>query len=332
MRSVNDAADRAHARYCASRGELLRAIAELAACQEWCSDGATDLASWLAARWQISLRTAREYVRDAEALRDRPALADALCAGSVSVDQCKALSVLCEQGDDADGAWLENLPFWSYSELEREARKQKACALERKDDGVYLRMRHTPDERYLRGEFQLHPEDGAVVMAALDARIAKGTALRDYDHASARALVGLARGASGAQATRPTILLTSDVAELSSGGVVGIDTARRMACDATVNGKPVPASTRRAVEARDGYRCTFPGCERELHLQCHHVVHRIDGGSNEASNLQLVCWQHHKLIHEGGWSLHGDAGPRCTWIRPDGSPFEPRVRVVLDTS
>lgn len=37
------------------------------------------------------------------------------------------------------------------------------------------------------------------------------------------------------------------------------------------------------------------------------------------------------LLHEGGWSVRGEPGPHVTWIRPDGRPHEPRVRVTLDT-
>lgn len=141
---------RAHARYAAARAEPLRAVAGLLEGDAWQGDGAGNLPSWLAARWQISVRTARALVRDAEALKARPALDAALASGAISVDQSKAL--------------------------------------------------------------------------------------------------------------------------------------------------------------------------------------RAHGGSNDVSNLQLVCWQHHKLIHEGGCSIRGKAGRHATWIRPDGSPFEPRVRVALDTS
>jgi hypothetical protein len=323
MCSVRSAADDAHAAYSSARASLLSAVADVLSSDAWHGDGAGDPASWFAARWQMSLRTARELVRDAEAMRERPALVTALSDGSISIDQCKALTVLGDAG--SDDVWLEALPFWSYGELAREARKQTARELDHADGGVYLRMTHTPDERFLRGAFQLHPADGAVLIAAIDALVPSGTALRDYDTASALALVELARGAV-CEAERPTVLLAGDVAELSSGGVVGAETARRLSCDATLAGKPVPASTRRAVEARDNHRCTFPGCERGLYLQCHHIVHRADGGSNDLSNLQLVCWQHHKLIHEGGWSLRGQAGPRIGWVRPDGTPFEPRAR------
>ncbi len=273
----------------------------------------------------MAIRTARELVRDARALVSRPVLSGALAAGSISADQCKALAVL---GDAAsDDAMLESLPFWSYSELEREARKEAARNLEKKDGGTYLRMEHTSDERFLRGEFQLHPKDGAALIAAIDARIPAGTALRDFDRASAVALVELAKGASQTS-ERPIVLVDDDVAELSSGGVVGAETAELLACDATIQteGKTtgtIPAATRRKVEARDGGRCTFPSCGKDVFLECHHLVHRANGGSNDTSNLQLVCWIHHALIHEGGWSLRG-AAPNAVWIRPDGTPFDPR--------
>ncbi len=361
MCSVHADADAAYARYSAARADVLKAVAELASTDAWRGDGATDLAAWLSPRWQISIREAREVVREAEALVARPALAQALGAGAISIDQCKALTVLCREGTDDDELWLEALPLWSLPELEREARKQIARELERRDDGTYFRVRHTADERYMRGEFQLHPEDGAALMSAIEGRVPNGTPLRDWDRASAVALVELAKGSRGDRSTdRPTVLLSVNeqtlagspgadtVAGLSSGGFVGVDTALRLSCDSrseilykddggaitaiAPGPRSVTPALRRAVEERDGGRCTFPGCEREIYLECHHIIHRAQGGPNVASNLLLLCWTHHTLVHEGGWSLRGEAGPRVTWVRPDGTPFEPRVRVVLDTS
>jgi hypothetical protein len=196
-------------------------------------------------------------------------------------------------------------------------------------------MQHTTDERFLKGEFQLHPEDGAVLISAIDARVPSETALRDYEAASAMALVALAKGRSGSIVERPVVLVDDGVGELRSGGLVGPQTAERLACDATIQTPlgtrtAVPAATRRKVETRDGGTCTFPGCDHDEFLDCHHIVHRANGGSNDAANLQLVCWKHHALIHEGRWSLRGEAGHRCTWVRPDGTPFDPRVD--FDTS
>ena len=67
-------------------------------------------------------------------------------------------------------------------------------------------------------------------------------------------------------------------------------------------------------------------------LEVHHIVYWADGGQTVEPNLLTTCWGHHELLHEGGWSVVGPAGPNITWIRPDGSPYKPRVRVVLDTS
>jgi hypothetical protein len=345
------AADQAHARFCSARAELVEAIAHLGDSGAWQGDGAGSLAAWLAARWQIGNDTARELVRDAETLSTRPALLDALRSGAVSTDQCKALSVLCRENTDDDELWLEALPFWSFPELRREARKQIARELDRRDEGVYLRTRPTPDERYLRGEFQLHPEDGAALISAIDDRLPKGTPLREWDRASARALVEMAKTslADPASSDRATVLLS--VGEESVAGVgngfVGANTSKRVTCDArvqtlhkapggTITGigrtsRTVPPWLRRSITARDGGVCTFPGCGRDRYLECHHIVHYADGGPTDLANLQLVCWTHHELLHEGRWSLRGEAGPNAIWIRPDGSPFEPRVRVVLDT-
>lgn len=359
MCTIRDAADTAHAQYSVGRAGLLRAVGELDVTGAWRGDGAGNLPTWLAARWQISASAARELVREAKALRARPSLEAALAAGKVSLDQCKALITICREGTD-DEAWLEALPFWSLPELQREARRQVARELERKDDGVYFRMGYTDDERHMRGEFQLDPEDGAALMRAVDALVRDDTALRDLDRARARALVELTASSGESAPGRPTVLVSVDdstlsgsegaetIATLEPDGIIGADAARRLSCDASIQpihkaregsitgigraSRTVPPWLRRVVEHRDGGRCTFPGCGRDRYLDCHHIVHWSQGGTTDTHNMLLTCWTHHKLLHEGGWSLRGPAGPHVTWLRPDGTPFEPRVRVVVDTS
>lgn len=40
--------------------------------------------------------------------------------------------------------------------------------------------------------------------------------------------------------------------------------------------------------------------------QVHHIRHWARGGATDLSNLVLVC-HHHHLLHEGGWTMQGDA-------------------------
>ena len=120
--------------------------------------------------------------------------------------------------------------------------------------------------------------------------------------------------------------------ELEDGPLISLETARRLGCDADVvaqverDGLPVsvgrsrrtvPASLRRLLEARDAHTCCFPGCERRRQLQAHHREHWAQGGETSLENLVLLCYQHHRLVHEGGYTVEGD---------PDGGSIRFRNR------
>lgn len=81
----------------------------------------------------------------------------------------------------------------------------------------------------------------------------------------------------------------------------------------------MPAGLRRAVIARDG-GCAFPGCDRPAHwCDCHHIIYWADGGPTMLDNLILQCRFHHRLVHEGGWTIHRTPGGRPIFYRPDGT-------------
>jgi hypothetical protein len=72
---------------------------------------------------------------------------------------------------------------------------------------------------------------------------------------------------------------------------------------------------RQLLAARDG-GCRFPGCSRPpAHTDAHHVVPWSAGGGTDVPNALLLCRHHHRLVHEGGWSLsvtdqqRGSGGP-----------------------
>ncbi len=77
-----------------------------------------------------------------------------------------------------------------------------------------------------------------------------------------------------------------------------------------------PPALEQAVLRRDGH-CVIKGC-RAQHGQIHHIIWRSRKGPTVIWNLVLVCWRHHRMIHDQGWQLTGHAGT-LQWARPDGT-------------
>jgi hypothetical protein len=68
---------------------------------------------------------------------------------------------------------------------------------------------------------------------------------------------------------------------------------------------------RYAVFARDGWRCTVPGCSSYRNLQDHHIVYRSRGGDDSLSNRTTLCaWHHLRGEHEGRIRVTGRAPER----------------------
>ena len=50
----------------------------------------------------------------------------------------------------------------------------------------------------------------------------------------------------------------------------------------------------------------------------HHIEHWSAGGETSLYNLLLLCTRHHRLVHEGGFSIAKDYLDRWYFRRPDG--------------
>jgi hypothetical protein len=79
----------------------------------------------------------------------------------------------------------------------------------------------------------------------------------------------------------------------------------------------VPNAIKRALWARDK-GCRFPGCGRNRFVDAHHIEHWSAGGETSLGNLLLLCDQHHRLVHEGGFRIEKDYRDRWFFRRPDG--------------
>lgn len=123
--------------------------------------------------------------------------------------------------------------------------------------------------------------------------------------------------------------------ELDDARVLAAETAKRLGCDGTLVGfvddaageplsvgrktRAIPPAIRRALAARDGGACRFPGCTRSRYTEGHHVEHWADGGETKLSNLVTLCRFHHRLVHEGGFGLKRTDDGAFVFTRPNGT-------------
>jgi hypothetical protein len=81
--------------------------------------------------------------------------------------------------------------------------------------------------------------------------------------------------------------------------------------------RTVSTALKRALWSRDR-GCTFPGCGRAHYVDAHHIRHWAEGGDTSLENTTLLCTHHHRLLHEGGFTIHRDESGGIFFRRPDG--------------
>jgi hypothetical protein len=90
-----------------------------------------------------------------------------------------------------------------------------------------------------------------------------------------------------------------------------------------------PRWLRRRIQRRDRGLCRFPGCGRKIR-QIHHVAWwERDAGPTDSDNLCGLCWEHHHLVHEGGWTIKGNADQELTFVSPYGRSLTARPPPLL---
>jgi len=76
------------------------------------------------------------------------------------------------------------------------------------------------------------------------------------------------------------------------------------------------AAMRRFVQYRDGH-CRFPGCARgATRCEPDHIIAFSHGGPTAIGNLVSLCKHHHRVKHQGGWTLTMTPEGHCTWTDP----------------
>jgi hypothetical protein len=296
---------------------------------------------WLAALTGEPVPVARSQIAMASALEEMPATREAFAAGELNESRVKVLAqaqaLAPEQFAREEAALVAQVAAASSQQVPRVLAAWKraidpAAAEAEAERLRALRALHLSEDwsGMLRLSGLLDPESGLVVRHALQA-LSDPANLDPSDtrtpaQARADALVEISRrflqGNPNGKNHPARVLVTIPWNTLHDGrGIVDTDTgpisartARRLACDATVNRvlldpdsvpvelgratRVIPDRLRRLLEARDQH-CTHPGCQVPARwCDAHHIHHWANGGSTDLANLQLLCARHHTQAHD----------------------------------
>jgi hypothetical protein len=315
------------------------------------------VAQWLAWRCALTPRAAREHVRVARSLAELPLIHDAFARGELSYAKVRALTRVATERSEEE--LLELARHLTASQLERAVRAYRHVTAEDANDLQALAYvgYSWADDGSLIVRAQLAPEDGALFLRALEAardRLREREWEEERGSAepraprrptSAEALVAMADMAlsdrsgerTGGERYQVVIHVEAEggASALEDGPAVSEETARRMACDASLvelverdseplsvgrRTRTVPAAMRRALQNRDR-KCQFPGCDHLRFLDAHHIEHWSRGGETKLANLVLLCRRHHTFVHEGGYSIE---------LADDGVSFRDRWGNQID--
>jgi len=267
--------------------------------------------------------------RAAEALA-----AEVLAAGAPAIGDTSTDEGATGQAHPGEGAPADNPPTWNGFALTED----------RSGAPAELSMSHDEWGRFTM-RFTASADLGALVEAAL--KEAKDALFKGGrpDVTFGDAMVEIAGRSMGAvestnrrDAYRTYVFLDTDGGWLAGQRRLPKHIEAKMTCDGILQpvwltqGAPVnvgraqrivPTRTRRLVEDRDR-GCRFPGCT-STRVECHHLIHWVDGGPTDTWNLSSLCSFHHDGHHVGDFTISGDADdPRgLTFTTRHGHPIRP---------
>ncbi len=345
--------------------EFSRLAAQFAATDEYDEQGFDSPISWLKAVCHMSGGAAADRVCVGEQLERLGQSSAALAAGEIGYAHfaliARASAALGERLDEGrllDQARKLNIfPFRNrclharhagdpqgFVDEEKEGVEARSLTLTTADDGVVL----------VQG--LLDKVGGAALRNALEplAKRAGKDGDRDRERRMADALVDLSVHAldNGVPSRRPHLQVTTSLETLL--GLSGVPAAEmefslpisskaveRLACDCTVTRVLLGSDStvidvgraRRVISGAQGKAlrirdrgCVWPGCDRPATWTSgHHLVHWIHGGATDLSNLVLLCYRHHWMVHEGKWQIvRADDGRMLTI--PQITPYQRLAR------
>ena len=352
---VVDTMSQLHGVSAASHRLFLAGVLEVDQRELWRADGAHSVEMWLDMRFGMAHSTAVQTVRVARGFVFTPDVAARYEADLLSWDQVVACVDLVAFGGLSDAEVALDAVGRSAAQLDRlarEARKVSRTESEERHKKRYVRMRWGRDGM-LRGSFALADAEGKAFETAIrrgaddqPANAEQVPVFRPIEERQADALSDLAsaRLSADTDPDRATVVVHVDAMDLEAeeaalaaiehGPVVSMSTLHRLICDGRVQyllndetgetiriaatKHAIPPWLVRKIRKRDG-GCRWPGCGRQALLHIHHIKFFYrDRGRTEERNLVGLCPFHHRLVHEGGWTIVGDPFGRLTFTSPTG--------------
>ncbi|MDQ6719768.1 MAG: HNH endonuclease [Candidatus Dormibacteraeota bacterium] len=292
------------------------------------SNGAAGVVSWIGRTCGMSSSSVADRLCVGTQLESLPKIAEALRTGQISYQSTALLCHLRDQLGDQAELFDEDEEDYSRRRLHLSLMADGMHAI----DGI------------------LDPAGGAALRTALDTLSKRKGPEDDRDHKQrmADSLVELVHHAMDEgtlprrNGVKPHVTLTTTIeglknelgappADLELSLPISTRTLERIACDSTISRvlladsmvidvgratRVVSAPTRRALRTRDG-GCRWPGCDRPVNWSTpHHIEFWARGGANNLPNLVLLCFFHHRLVHEGGWQVV-KAGREFRFLPPE---------------
>ncbi len=327
--------------------EFLVLVREFDLRQGWKAYHFNNCAEWLNMKCGLCPGTAREKLRVANALFDLPLTSGAFQSGELSYSKARALTRIATPATEE--RLLDYAILATAQQVDDHCRKLRNVHRQFAGEDAQRLHRERYLSRSTHGDgsmtisVELPREQGELVMKALEMALASmetsegGAGAETLHQQQADALVEVARGylAGGEEQKSCTadhyqVVVHVDEKALrgqpdeKSNSDLPIETVRRLCCDSAVvtveedeKGNPlnvgrkhrvVQPALRRALLARDKC-CRYPGCTHEKWLDAHHVMHWADGGYTSLDNTILLCSKHHRLLHEGAFSIkNGPSG------------------------
>ncbi|HUP74494.1 MAG TPA: DUF222 domain-containing protein [Acidimicrobiales bacterium] len=280
----------------AAGARLVLMIAEFDDRQAWAGWGCRSAAHWLSWKCGVGIHAAREKLRVGHALAALPTTRSAFERGELSYSQVRSMTRIA--GPHNEAALVAIASTYLTTHLAE-------------GTGV---------------------DDYRTVVFA-DDTVTNPDPVRHHDHCDCRC----------SEDNDAPPVRDAPRAHLEGGAMLSAETIRRIWCDSTVTRvelrdstitaieeptRTISAALRRALKLRDT-QCRFPGCCAKR-IDAHHIRYRSHKGPTTLTNLLSLCRFHHKLIHEGGYSVSRGADGDLRFHDPHGRQLHHRSNLVAN--